>query len=128
MEKYVLSKIKKRMCHTSNDDVSLIPNTRIKRIIKKIVIEDDEGLEPVKVRVPKVYDNFQDVMVFQTNDALLMKAICKTIWLHNLDENNEIFMVFIPKIMNTIAAAVTIQQSVRTYRIRKRQRALITRN
>lgn len=128
MEKYVLSKIKKRMCHTSNDDVSLIPNTRIKRIIKKIVIEEDEGLEPVKVRVPKVYDNFQDVMVFQTNDALLMKAICKTIWLHNLDENNEIFMVFIPKIMNTIAAAVTIQQSVRTYRIRKRQRALITRN
>ena len=128
MEKYVLSKIKKRMCHTSNDDVSLISNTRIKRIIKKIVIEEDEGLEPVKVRVPKVYDNFQDVMVFQTNDALLMKAICKTIWLHNLDENNEIFMVFIPKIMNTIAAAVTIQQSVRTYRIRKRQRALITRN
>ena len=128
MEKYVLSKIKKRMCHTSNDDVRLIPNTRIKRIIKKIVIEEDEGLEPVKVRVPKVYDNFQDVMVFQTNDALLMKAICKTIWLHNLDENNEIFMVFIPKIMNTIAAAVTIQQSVRTYRIRKRQRALITRN
>ena len=128
MEKYVLSKIKKRMCHTSNDDVSLIPNTRIKRIMKKIVIEEDEGLEPVKVRVPKVYDNFQDVMVFQTNDALLMKAICKTIWLHNLDENNEIFMVFIPKIMNTIAAAVTIQQSVRTYRIRKRQRALITRN
>ena len=116
------------MCHTSNDDVRLIPNTRIKRIIKKIVIEEDEGLEPVKVRVPKVYDNFQDVMVFQTNDALLMKAICKTIWLHNLDENNEIFMVFIPKIMNTIAAAVTIQQSVRTYRIRKRQRALITRN
>ena len=69
MEKYVLSKIKKRMCHTSNDDVSLIPNTRIKRVMKKIVIEEDEGLEPVKVRVPKVYDNFQDVMVFQTNDA-----------------------------------------------------------
>lgn len=103
-EKDVLSKLsKRRFCNTSNEDVCLIPNTRVKNTKKKRVTTR----EP-KVHQTKVFDNYQEVMVFQSNDSYLMKCLCDCIWNHNLDENHEIFMVFLPLLMERVAAAVRI--------------------
>jgi hypothetical protein len=59
-EKDVLSKLwKRRFCHTSNEDVCLIPHNRVKNIKKNRV----HTKEP-KVHQTKVFDNYQEVMMF----------------------------------------------------------------
>lgn len=47
-------------------------------------------------------------MVFSTNDAYLIKVLSDTIWQYNLDHGNEVFMVFFPKIMDRVSAAIKI--------------------
>lgn len=47
--------------------------------------------------------------MFQTDDTTLLEFLCETIWRHNLNDDHEIFMVFLPKIMNRVAAAMVIQ-------------------
>jgi|LauGreDrversion4_2_1035121.scaffolds.fasta_scaffold44971_5 hypothetical protein len=72
----------------------------------------------------KVYDNFQEVMLFSTTDTFLLRALFNMIWKHNLDEDHEVFMVFMPRLMDKSAAALKLQQSFRSYMKRKRQREL----
>jgi hypothetical protein len=48
-------------------------------------------------------------MVFSTNDAYFIKVVCDIIWQYNLDLGNEVFMVFFPKIMDKVSAAIKIQ-------------------
>jgi hypothetical protein len=38
-----------------------------------------------------------------------MKLLCECIWKHNLNEDHEIFMVFLPLLMDRVAAALRIQ-------------------
>jgi len=114
-EKEVLSKLhKRRFCNTSNEDVCLVPSIkRVKNTKKKRVT----AREP-KVHQTKVFDNYQEVMMFHSDDSFLMKCLCECIWSHNLNEDHEIFMVFLPILMERVAAAVRIQQSWRAFRIR----------
>jgi hypothetical protein len=36
-----------------------------------------------------------------------------------MEDGNEVFMVFFPRLMNRVAAAMKIQQSFRAFKIRK---------
>lgn len=47
-------------------------------------------------------------MIFKTDDSQLMNILLDVIWSYNLDESNEVFMTFFPKIMDKIAAAIKI--------------------
>ena len=47
-------------------------------------------------------------MIFKCEDSSLIKIICDVIWKYNMDEGNEVFMVFFPKIMDKISAAIKI--------------------
>jgi hypothetical protein len=103
-EKEILSKIKKRFCHTSNEDVSLIPNTRQRNLTKKRIVPIDEN----KQKPTKVYDNYQEVLVFKTDDIFLLRTLCHYLWLHNINESHEVMMVFFPKLIHKVAAALQI--------------------
>jgi len=114
-EKQVLNKLKMRFYHTSNEDVCLIQHHREKKTHK---IKKD-WKEPKHIGM-KVYDNFQEVMRFQSSDPELLVAVCNTIWRHNLDEDNEVFMVFTPRVLDRAAACLKIQNSFRSFLRRKR--------
>ncbi len=52
-----------------------------------------------------------------------MNILLDIIWAYNLDETNEVFMTFFPKIMDKVAAAIKIEQCFRAYRLRKFQKS-----
>jgi acyl carrier protein phosphodiesterase len=47
-------------------------------------------------------------MIFSTEDQSLMNILLDVIWAYNLDETNEVFMTFFPKIMDKVSAAIKI--------------------
>jgi len=66
-----LDKLSKRLVHTSNKDVALIPNSRVPVEGKKRVIyseEDDQETPRAKPKNKHQYENYQELMVFQSED------------------------------------------------------------
>jgi hypothetical protein len=54
-----------------------------------------------------------------------LELLLETIWRYNMEDGNEVFMVFFPRLMNRVAAAMKIQQSFRAFKIRKMQKRQI---
>jgi len=68
LEKNLLGKLTKRLCHTSNEDVCMIPNERLhKHSYKKRSLQGD-SISQGKTRTLKVFDNYQELMLFKTDD------------------------------------------------------------
>lgn len=57
----------------------------------------------------KIVDNYQEVLMFRSEDKELTRYICEMIWRHNLEEHHEIVMVFFPRVMDRVSAAIHIQ-------------------
>jgi hypothetical protein len=94
------------LCHTSNEELRSIYHSRTPKANKKKLPHLVN--KPVKEKTQRVYENYQELMVFQTDDQILLNCLFNTIWNHNLDEDHEVFMVFFPQLMNKVAAAMTI--------------------
>ena len=47
--------------------------------------------------------------MFRSEDKELTRYICEMIWRHNLEEHHEIVMVFFPRVMDRVSAAIHIQ-------------------
>eukprot|EP00347_Sterkiella_histriomuscorum_P020497 403337573 len=110
-EKLILEKIKIRMCHFNKNDTSLIYHTRQNR------------MQSLKMR--KTFDNYQELLVFRSPNRDVAKMICQQVFWNNLDITNENFLVFFPNLMKRVSAATAIQQSFRSYQIRKEQKSLL---
>jgi hypothetical protein len=42
------------------------------------------------------------------DDPLLLEALLELIWRYNMEDGNEVFMVFFPRILDRVAAAIKI--------------------
>ena len=60
-------------------------------------------------------DSYQELLILKVEDSLLLEKLLDTIWRYNMEDGNEVFMVFFPRIMDRVAAAIKIQQSYRAY-------------
>ncbi|CDW83920.1 leucine-rich repeat and iq domain-containing protein 3 [Stylonychia lemnae] len=107
-EKAILDRIKIRMCHYNAVDTSIIFNTRQSK--------------NSTIRAKKLFDNYQELLVFRPNSTELVRAVCQAIFKNNQDIINENFLAFFPTLMRKVSAAISIQQSFRSYLIRREQK------
>ena len=96
----------------------MIPNKRQHNTTKKRIEQPPKPDKHRKVE-KNTGDSYQELLVFRAEDTELLKRILEMIWRYNMEDGNEVFMVFFPRIMDRVASAIKIQQSFRAYRIRK---------